>query len=138
VRYRATNALAVKNHPDCIESLIQTHHIDPRRITKLEETVATPSKLVTTRRKGYGKRGQQVEFIDSAVANTSRVTLMGIIFGSGDVGRPAFMLKGIKLRYMIILVVCAEFFQSLATTRLAYPLPTLPGGPLRLWNMSPA
>lgn len=64
----------------------------------------TPGKLEgsASRDKRYCTRSTVPQVVEPAFRKVKRATLMGMIFASGHIGKPLFVLEGTKLRYRVL------------------------------------
>lgn len=108
-RFRATNAENLTSHFAAVERIIHENSIDEVRFANLDESGITPGndhsrvgkkKVYCTR---YARQHKQcAETSSPEFANIHRVTLVGVVFASGEAGRPTFIFEGTKLRYRTV------------------------------------
>ena len=93
-RYLCTNADTLTTYFARIERLIQEHHIDPTRIVNIGESGISADKdnVRTCRTKRYSVPKSNPDKCDVKFSNVNRITLLGCVHASGNIGRPIFVL----------------------------------------------
>lgn len=110
-RFRATNADNMTSHFAAIERIIHENDIDAARLANLDESGITPGNYQSRvgKKKVYCTRyatqhKQTAETSSPESGNINRVTLVGVVFASGEAGGPTFIFEGTKLRYRTVSV----------------------------------
>lgn len=104
IRWKATNGENLTTHFAEIEHLIKRFNIDPTRMSNLDETGCTPNRDLDgkIRSKTYSTRGRVALARAPHFKSVHRVTMMSVIFASGEAGSPTFVVQGSSLPYRVI------------------------------------
>ena len=104
-RYDAVSADVLVEHFAQLETVIERHNIDSTRIWNLDECGGTPGRDVVGNTESYRifRRNGERDYKLPEFVRTNRITLMPVISGSGDIGPPLYVFKGVFLPYRTVL-----------------------------------
>jgi len=115
IRWASTNATTLTSHFAQVEALIREHNIDASRLANLDECGVTAGRDASgrTQRKVYMTRATVAQQRTVDFKNVQRVTMMPVIFASGHVGNPLFVIRGTRVRYRVLSKDGKDYIESI-------------------------
>lgn len=103
-RFASTNAENLTSFFAAIEKVVLENNIDDQRICNLDECgiSAETDKVGRSRKKVYTLRSSRPQQKLPEFRNVDRITMMPVIFASGDYGKPLFVIKGNRIPYQTV------------------------------------